>query len=104
MAQFDVYRNPSPTTGVAVPYLLDVQSDLLSEMRTRVVVPLAPVESVGRPAVSLNPVFRVEDTEVLMMTQHLAAVPRAALHNAVTSLSGEHDRIVAALDFLVLGF
>lgn len=104
MAQFDVYRNPNPATVAAVPYLLDVQSDLLSESRTRVVVPLAPLESVGRPAARLNPVFRVEDTEVLMMTQHLAAVPRAALHNPVMSLTGEHDRIVAALDFLVLGF
>jgi len=40
MAQFDVYRNAHPATRARVPYLLDVQSDLLETLATRVVVPL----------------------------------------------------------------
>ena len=40
MAQFDVYRNPNPATRARIPYLLDVQSDLLEPLATRVVVPL----------------------------------------------------------------
>ena len=38
MARFDVYRNSGPHTD-AVPYLLDVQSDLLYGLETRVAVP-----------------------------------------------------------------
>ena len=40
MAQFDVYRNANPATRTRVPYLLDLQSDLLDPLGTRVVVPL----------------------------------------------------------------
>jgi toxin CcdB len=41
MARFDVHRNKA---GVAdVPYLLDIQSDLLQGLRSRVVVPLVPL-------------------------------------------------------------
>jgi len=39
--QFDVFENPSPRTRDAYPYVVDVQSDLLSSLATRMVVPLA---------------------------------------------------------------
>lgn len=42
MPQFAVYGNINPATRAAVPLLLDVQSDLLAELGTRVVVPLYP--------------------------------------------------------------
>ena len=57
MAQFDVYRNPNPATAAAIPYLLDVQSDLLQGLLTRVVVPLAkPALLSNKAAQWLNPV------------------------------------------------
>lgn len=40
MAQFDVHANPNPSTQEEIPYLLDIQSDLLESLATRVVVPL----------------------------------------------------------------
>ncbi|CAA6816935.1 MAG: Unknown protein [uncultured Thiotrichaceae bacterium] len=40
MAQFDVYRNNNPASQEHIPYLLDVQSDLLDVLNTRVIVPL----------------------------------------------------------------
>ncbi|MDO8318030.1 CcdB family protein [Rhodoferax sp.] len=39
--QFDVYANPSPRMRDVYPYVVDVQSDLLSALATRMVVPLA---------------------------------------------------------------
>ncbi|PTL90906.1 hypothetical protein C6W88_14295 [Halomonas litopenaei] len=39
MPQFDVYANPSASTKRMYPYLLDIQSDTLSELATRIVVP-----------------------------------------------------------------
>lgn len=31
MAQFDAYRNPSRASRARIPYLLDVQSDLVNK-------------------------------------------------------------------------
>ena len=40
MASFTIYANPDPKSQKAIPFLLDVQSELLSPLDTRVVVPL----------------------------------------------------------------
>ncbi len=40
MAQFDVFENPNEETKQAIPFLLDVQAELLDVLSTRVVVPL----------------------------------------------------------------
>jgi toxin CcdB len=39
-----------------------------------------------------------------MVTQFMAAVPRALLRNPVTSLMGQDNEIMAALDMLLVGF
>jgi toxin CcdB len=103
MAQFDVYRNPNKESALVVPFLVDVQCGFLSGFTTRVVAPLAVAERVGKSAQRLNPRFRVDDNDVVMMTEHIAAVPRAALGVTVASLMPHRDEIVAALDFLFLG-
>lgn len=42
MAQFTAYANSNPVTQKQYPYLLDIQSDLLSELKTTIVIPLSP--------------------------------------------------------------
>ena len=55
MPQFDVYLNPNADTSKAIPYLLDVQADLLDRLATRVVVPLVLAGEMGLAAKQLNP-------------------------------------------------
>ena len=104
MAQYDVYENPNPETRSAVPYLLDVQADLLAPLATRVVVPLRTVAAMGGAAHHLNPGFTVGGTPVVMSTAELAGVPQKALGAKVSSLKDKRDDILAALDFLFTGF
>jgi len=99
MARFDIFENKE-----GAGYLLDVQSDLLSGLNTRVVVPLLPKSSAPSPAQRLNPVFNIEGQEVVMATQYMAAVPEDELRFGAGSLSGQQDEISAALDMLFLGF
>lgn len=104
MAQFDVYRNASPATKGRVPYLLDVQSDLLSVFSTRVVVPLVAPEVVGgRGAERLNPVFTIARSRVVMLTTELAGVPRSVLGAKVGTLAAHRVEILGALDVLLTG-
>ena len=105
MAQFDVYRNSNPATRARIPYLLDVQSDLLDPLATRIVVPLCKPEVLsGKPAERLNPAFEVEGRKLLMLTPQLAGVTQKALGERVANLSTERASIIAALDLAFTGF
>ena len=102
MAQFDVYRNPNPATNDQIPYLLDLQTDLLEITKTRVVVPL---ERCGTFAMAerLMPKFRIEGVSVVMSTPELAGIGLRSLGEPVASLSGKRQEIMAALDMLFSG-
>ena len=101
MAQFDVFRNPH---GKRFPLLLDVQSELLSRLATRVVVPMArrkrsAAAQIGR----LNPTASVEGVEYVAVFQEMAAVPASALGERVGSLARQRDELIAAVDLLFTG-
>ncbi|HEX5394048.1 MAG TPA: CcdB family protein [Rhodocyclaceae bacterium] len=105
MARFDVYRNIGGHQE-RVPFLLDVQSELLDRLDTRIVVPLRKRSADGDGAmiVGLTPELELDGEIYVMETSKLGAVPVRALRSKVASLNDQHDRIVAALDFLFQGF
>ena len=103
MAQFDVYLNPNAETRKVIPYLLNVQSDLLDTLATRVVVPLVLAEEMGLAAKQLNPQFKVKGEAVVMSTAELAGIPNRSLGDKVASLKSKRDEIIAALGLLFTG-
>lgn len=103
MAQFDIHRNVNPDTKKLFPFLLNVQSDLLDVIATRVVVPLAREEAIGKPAQKLNPRFRVEGATLIMNTAEIAGVPKRILGEVVGSASHQRGEVIAALDVLFFG-
>jgi toxin CcdB len=103
MAQFDVYLNPNPGTRKTIPYLLDVQADLLDTLATRVVVPLVLIEEMGLAAKRLNPQFKIKGEAVVLSSAELAGVTSRSLGDKVASLKNKRDEIIAALDFLFTG-
>lgn len=104
MAQFDVHTNPNPETNLAIPYLLDVQADLLNNLATRVVIPLYSVPAMGKAAKHLNPRFSILQTTVILSTAELAGVTVNSLGDKVCSLKEHRNEIISALDFLITGF
>ena len=105
MARFDVFRN-SGAHADDVPYLLDVQSDLLNGLDTCVVIPLRRCDrfSVSRIPQRLTPVFNIEGVACMLETPKLAAVPQRILKQSVCTLADEKMAITGALDFLFQGF
>jgi toxin CcdB len=99
MAKYDLYQQR--TGGFPV---LDCQADLLSDLNTRLVVPLLPVSETPKPAARLNPIFHVDGKRMVMVTQFAASVPVRELGQVVQSLDAESDAINAALDMLIVGF
>ncbi len=101
MAQFDVFRNPKSRD---FPLLLDVQADLLAQLATRVVVPMATRRRWAAPPISrLNPTVRVAGVDYVLVFQELAAIPQSTLGARVGSLAARRADLIAALDLLLTG-
>ncbi|SMH58078.1 CcdB family protein [Azospirillum agricola] len=95
MARFDVHRRLD-----GPGYLLDLQANILRDLNTRFVAPLLPPHGAPQPAVRLNPVFTIEDSPHVMVTQFAGAVHVSELGPCVGSLLSEDTIIMAALDLL----
>jgi len=105
MPQFTVHRNRNAAPRSRYPLLLNIQSDLLAELGTRVVVPMTPATAVARRAAmrTLTPVLVVDDKDYLLMTPQLAGVAARDLGPPVADLSGQRPAVLAALDLLLTG-
>jgi len=104
MSQFKLYRNSNKATQKTYPFLLEIQSNLLSELRTTVVIPLMPIKLAGSHTISrLNPVIKVKNERLVVMTQSLAGIDRSVLGDSVGDLSQFRPEIFAAVDFVLSG-
>lgn len=103
MARFDFHENPNRRSRQRVVYLLDVQADLLSDLATRIVVPLIPATQFGAPLQRLNPVFRIGKRNYVMATAEMAAISRKDIGVRVESLRTHSHDILNAIDFLISG-
>jgi toxin CcdB len=105
VAQFSVYRNKNPRTKAAFPLLVDVQSDLLELLNTRVVIPMTKAAALTRKPLShLTPEVSFNGDRYVLMTPQLAGIGRAELGPHAGTLAEERQAILAAIDFLLTGF
>ena len=102
MAYLDVHANANPRTRASVPFLLDVQADLLTSLGTRVVVPLYRREA-GQALTRLTPLLDFQGQGYLAMVPELAGVGRRELGPVVGSLAPVRAELLAALDLLFKG-
>ena len=102
MARFDLYE----TRSARIPFLVEVQSGLFDELRSRVVIPLIPATRADTPTVPrLHPMIVIEDARYCLVTSEITTVPLKSLHTRIGNIEAEHgDTITAAMDFLFQGF
>jgi toxin CcdB len=103
MARFDVYASPIRDDRHHTPYWLDVQSDHLGTLATRVIVPLRKVTPGMLPRQPLNPEFIVEGMAVFADMANLGTFPYSMLRRPVANLREQRLAIDDALDFLFSG-
>lgn len=99
MAQFDIY----PGTREGADFLLELQDNLLDDLSTRVVAPLAAEATLGPAMRILNPRLVIDGTPYLLLTHLLAAIPKKNLGQPVRNVSSQRDAIIASLDLLFTG-
>ena len=101
MAQFDVYKNENELTNQKVPYLLDVQNDILDSINTRVVIPLVKDKNDFK---GLTKEFVIKNQKVYLTTSQMGAVHKNELKTKITTLINQKEEIKTSIDFLIYGF
>ena len=101
MPQFDVHRNVGKQRD-DIPFVVVVQSSQFNDYRRRVVVPLVRRSALGKVShARLNPTFKIRGTPVVLHPLEIVSIPTDQLGELVHSLSGESQKIGAALDELL---
>ena len=104
MGQFSVFRNKNPRSKTVFPFLVDVQSDLLDDLQTRVVIPLTKApELAKKPISTLSPLVEVHGHKYVLLTPQLAGISTSDLGAEVASIVEHRDAVIAALDCLITG-
>ena len=102
--QFDVFDNPSPRMRDIYPYVVDVQSDLLSALATRMVVPLAVTTLAAKDLPRrLCPVLTVNGQSLMLVPFEAAPLDKRLLRTEVTSVRDRSHEIIAAMDSVLSG-
>ena len=99
MARFDVHP---ALDGPGL--VIDVQSDLIEILESRVVIPLLPRDGPFVPSQRLNPELTFDGARYSLATQYMSAVRRGLLRPAIGNLGNEADQITLAIDMLLQGF
>ena len=102
MPQFDVYI--LPRDFLPFTHAVNMQSDLVLGLPTRVCIPMAPLARAHAPATRLNPVVDIAGDKLFVMTQHVEAIPEDLLKRPVAALGAERFALGNALDFLFHGY
>lgn len=105
MARFSIYKNTDDHTKTT-PYILDVQTDLLSDLNTRVVIPL---RNSGRyqqlsATQDLMPRFAIQGKDFILDTPKMAAIPSKYLTKEIGNLRDQQHVVIAAIDRLFHGY
>ena len=104
MSQYHMYENLNPNSRQTYPYLIDVQTTLLTDLETRVVIPVALKSKVGKGIIkNLNPIITINKKEYVIITQQISGIPSRQLGSSVCDCLSLRQEILSAIDFLITG-
>jgi toxin CcdB len=104
MAQFGIYQNRNAATAKLYPYVIDLQTDLLSALKTTVVAPVCAAQAyAGQRLKDLCPQIDIGGEPHLVLIHQLAGVDRAVLGRDCGSATQHRSALISAIDFLLSG-
>jgi len=104
MAQYHVYENLNQNSKKTYPYLVDVQSTILSDLESRIVIPLAIKEKFEKELIrNLNPIIVIKKKEYVLITQQMAGIPSKQIGSPICECLSDRQEILSAIDFLITG-
>ncbi len=104
MEQFTLYKNENKNSKKAYPYFVDVQNDLLSDLNSRIVIPVSTQKALNSlNAKKLCPVIEIDGDTFVLLTHQITSVPCSILKKKVTTLEHYRYDILGAIDLLLTG-
>ena len=101
---YSLSKNPSKTSSKFYPYLVDIQSNYISEIDTRIVIPLGRVESFKNQIMKkLQLEIHYKDEALVLMNPQIASISKKLLKSPLGSLEHLKQEIIDALDFAITG-
>ncbi|WP_343550943.1 CcdB family protein [Pantoea sp.] len=101
--QYVIYRNTNKNSDY--PYLVDVQSEIIGDLKSRIVIPLLPVSRLKNKQVKrLNPIIQVEGEEFLVMSHEMASIRTSIIGERIMDARAYRQLIKDSIDFIFDGF
>ncbi len=95
MSQYSVYKNENKSSKKTYPFFVDVQSDLLDSLNSRVVIPLSLSEAMNNINVkNLCPIFEIGDKRYILLAHQMTSIPASLLKKNVGSLENKRYEIL----------
>lgn len=105
MPQFDVYTNTNPLSKDIYPFLIDVQSSLLENLGTRLVIPVILKSKYNNKAIkNLTPSISIKSQDFFVLTPQIAAINKNKLGKVLENCKTYRNDIISSIDFLITGF
>jgi len=102
MPQFDIYINPHQKTRAIDSFIINLQNDLLDNLATRIVAPIAPYNQFNSQIIDkLTPLVLHKEHELLILMPQISSMPERLLNSPIGSLSHLRDEIIVALNFAI---
>ncbi|MEX1165888.1 MAG: CcdB family protein [Hydrogenophaga sp.] len=103
MAQYDVFPNPSRSGADGIPYVVVIQSGLLDGLATRLTIPLAESDAMGKVPTVLCPTISVNGRRLHALAHYTAPLPAKLLQRPVDNVAAQASALVAAVDAVLSG-
>jgi len=104
MPQFDIYANPNKKSRSAYPFIIDIQSNLIDDLATRIVAPLALYTKFKDEELKkLTLRVSYQEQELVILIPQITSMPANLLKEPIGTLVHLRDEIIAALDFAFTG-
>ncbi|CAA0081419.1 Toxin CcdB [Zhongshania aliphaticivorans] len=103
MKQFDLYVNTDSDSHATYPFFVDVQSNLLDGLNSRVVIPIASAQDAKAFPKNLCPLVEIGGWKYALLTHQITTVSVSFLTQKEGSLLLNRTDIISALDFLLTG-
>jgi toxin CcdB len=102
--QFDIYENPSPRMRDVYPFVVDVQSNLLSALATRMVVPLAITSLSAKDLPQrMCPIITINNRPLMLVPFEAAPLDKRLLRIEIASVLERSYEIIEAMDSVLSG-